>query len=77
MEKLQMAYVLVATSRGDDLFGATKTVVMVSLNKEKLEKLILTRAEERNEWLSKNVVPYGAECSITEKEEVVEVPFTE
>ena len=66
-------FVLISTTRGDELIRSEKKVVATSANREHLEKLKDERAKERTEWLSKNSLPWWVECSVISDEEIQEV----
>ncbi len=70
-----MEYVLVATTRGDELIRSTQKVIATSDKRGHLEKLKQERAEEREKWLAANAsaVPWWQECSIISDEQIVEV----
>ncbi len=74
LEYKPMAFVLIATSRGDELFPPTKKVIAVSEFRGVLEKMRVERAAERESWLDTHSVSRYQKCVIIAKEEIEEVP---
>ncbi len=69
-----MAFVLIATTRGDELTSSVKTVIAVSESKGALEEMRLRRAAIRESWLDTHSVYWFQQCSIIAQEEIEEVP---
>lgn len=66
------SYILVGTTRGDDLIPSRKVIVAGSHDRALLEKIAVDRAAERKAWLETHQVPHFSEGAIYEKEEVIE-----
>ena len=52
-----MSFVLVSTTRGDDLIAPERKVVATSDNRAALEAEKDRRSKERSDWLQKNDLP--------------------
>ncbi len=68
-----MAYVLIATSTGDELIPAKDTIVATSDSRKKLEKLKAKRLKERTEWLATHELPWWAEECVIAEERIEEI----
>lgn len=67
-------FVLVSTTRGDDLIAPQKSVTATSESRWDLQTFQDSRSAERAEFLARNVMPYGVEGMVIASEEIVEVP---
>lgn len=68
-----MAFVLIATTKGDDLFPSRDTVVATSKHKHELETLQEARAAERAEYLACHNVPWWQQEAVIGRERIEEV----
>lgn len=64
-------FVLISTTRGDELRDPRRDVIAVSANRETLETMRTVRAKERDEWLTQN--PGYDDGGIISSEEIEEV----
>ncbi len=69
-----MSFVLVSTTRGDDLIAPERKVVATSDDRETLESERDRRSKERSDWLEKNDLPWWSQASIISSETIEEVP---
>jgi hypothetical protein len=66
-------FVLISTTRGDELIRPSQNVVADSGSREKLEILRDARAKERAEYLAVNPLPWWVEAGIISSEEIKEI----
>ncbi len=66
-------FVLIGTTRGDELIHSRQVVIAASVHKDRLTALSEARAKERQAYLANHEVPWWSEEAIYEKEEIQEV----
>jgi hypothetical protein len=66
-------FVLVAITRGDSLIASERVLVAESADRQTLEVLQAERKKEREDFLSKDSLPWWAECSLIDRDEIEEV----
>ena len=69
-----MSFVLISTTRGDELFPPKTIPVAVSDDRDFLDVFRDQRALEREKWLKDNPLPWWAECAVVDHEDIIEVP---
>lgn len=69
-----MSFVLVSTTRGDELIPSAQSIVAESDDRAKLETLRTQRAKEREDYLKAHFMPWWMEAGIIATEEIQEVP---
>ncbi len=71
-----MAFVVTATTQGDDLIPSKQVVMAVRNSREEAEMALAAIETERNDWLAKHgsSIPWWAECSVYSEFDVREVP---
>ena len=75
MVSMRKGYVLVSTSRGDDLIHSKDTPVAFSFSKPKLELFKSLREGERRRW--EHQLPYEYECVVIDHETIREIEIIE
>jgi len=69
-------FVVMGTSRGDDLFSPTSTPLFASTSREACEAKMAQITKKRDDWLATNPVAPWEECVINVRLKIVETVFS-
>ncbi len=66
-------FVLISTTRGDELISSRRDVVADSADRKTLENLRRSRANERKAYLAAHPLPWWAMAGVIDSEEIQQV----
>jgi cell division protein FtsB len=69
-------FVVMGTTRGDDLIGSTKNPLFASASREACEAKMAQITKERDDWLATHPVAPWEECAIYTRFDIVETAFS-